>query len=119
MPPTSRPASTRGRSPPRYQRATPGRGRRGTRATLGPRAPGLVSDDDAIAARLGRDHGAVTYGTSPHADYRVVVIEAGRHGTRFSLEHEGRSLGHVALPVPGVYNACNAAAAITAALLLG
>ncbi len=34
--------------------------------------PNVVCADDPIAARLGREHGAVLYGTSELADIRIV-----------------------------------------------
>jgi UDP-N-acetylmuramate--alanine ligase len=75
--------------------------------------------DDEVAGRLGRVHGAVTYGTSADADYRMVDLEAGRDGTAFTLVHEGQAMGQVRLPVPGRHNARNAAAAAVAALQIG
>lgn len=81
--------------------------------------PRVVCADDLIAARLGRVCGAVTYGTSAGADYRVVVESSGREGTRFRVEREGEVLADVHLPVPGLHNARNAAAAFVTGLLLG
>ena len=81
--------------------------------------PRVVCADDEVGARLGRRHGALTYGVSPEAQYRVVGLETGRQGARFRLEHEGVSLGEVALPVPGRHNALNAAGALVAATALG
>ena len=49
--------------------------------------------------------------TLAQAGYRVHVLESGRHGTRFAVSHAGRTLGEVALPVPGLHNALNAAGA--------
>ena len=45
--------------------------------------PRIVCADDDVARRLGKAHDALTYGTSPDADYRLVVEESGRNGTRF------------------------------------
>jgi UDP-N-acetylmuramate--alanine ligase len=84
--------------------------------TPGPR---VVCADDPVAASLGSDHGAVSYGTSVGADYRMIDLRSGRGGVQFSVIHNGVSLGQVDLPVPGVHNALNAAAAVAMALELG
>jgi UDP-N-acetylmuramate--alanine ligase len=81
--------------------------------------PRVVCADDDLARRLGKAHDAVTYGTAPDADYRIVVHETGRAGTRFTVEHGGDVLADVALPVPGLHNARNAAGALVAGVLLG
>ena len=79
----------------------------------------VVCADDPVALRLGRQHGAVTYGTAADADYRMVDLVSGRDGVHFGLEHDGRALGQLRLPVPGRHNALNAAAAATTALEIG
>ncbi|MCA1843656.1 MAG: UDP-N-acetylmuramate--L-alanine ligase, partial [Actinobacteria bacterium] len=66
-----------------------------------------------------RRHGAVTYGQSESATFRVVGLRGGAAGSRFGLEREGEHLGQVELPVPGRHNALNAAGAAATALLLG
>jgi UDP-N-acetylmuramate--alanine ligase len=53
------------------------------------------------------------------ADYRIRDYEGSRSGSRFVLEHHGRELGTVELPVPGAHNASNAATAAAMALELG
>jgi UDP-N-acetylmuramate--alanine ligase len=85
-------------------------------STPGPR---VVCADDPVAAELGRAAGASTYGTAPDADYRMVDLEAGRGGVRFTLVHDGTELGTVRLPIPGAHNARNACAAVVMALELG
>jgi UDP-N-acetylmuramate--alanine ligase len=84
-------------------------------------APGarVVCADDPVAARLGAEVGAISYGTAPTASYRMVDIEGRRSNTSFSLEHEGRRLGRLELPVPGLHNATNAAGAVVTALAMG
>lgn len=89
----------------RYLRAAPG--------------PKVVCADDPVAARLAAVTGAVTYGTAPGADYRMTDTRGGRSSAAFTLEHGGSALGRVALPVPGLYNARNACAAVVTGLLLG
>ena len=81
--------------------------------------PNLVCADDDGAARLGREHGTVSYGFSAEADYRLADPETGGNGTSFSLHHLGADLGRVNLPIPGRHNALNAGAALVAGLLVG
>ena len=81
--------------------------------------PKVVCADDPVAARLGAASGAVTYGTAAEADYRMTAVESGRSRVAFSVEHAGRSLGRVELPVPGLHNASNACAALVTGLQLG
>ena len=85
-------------------------------AATGPR---VVCVDDPVAAAVGARHAALTYGTAEHAAYRIVGVEPGRAGVAFGLEHGGRLLGRVAVPLPGIHNARNAAGALVAALALG
>ena len=61
----------------------------------------------------------MTYGTAAGADYRMVGLESGREGVRFTLEHRGRTLGELRLPVLGHHNARNATAAAVSGLLVG
>jgi len=80
--------------------------------------PNLVCADDPGAGRLGQRHGALTYGTHPEADYRIVDPRTSRSGASFTLVHDG-VLGEVQLPVPGLHNIRNATAAIVAGMLVG
>jgi UDP-N-acetylmuramate--alanine ligase len=79
----------------------------------------LVCADDAGAARLGAAHDATTYGVAEGADYRMVDVERQRASTSFGVEHEGRRVADVRLPVPGLHNARNACAALVAGVLVG
>ena len=79
----------------------------------------VASADDELAARLGRAHGAVTYGTAEDADYRIVDLQGAREGTSFTLVRDGVAAGQIRLPVPGHHNARNAAAAAVTALEIG
>lgn len=81
--------------------------------------PRVVCADDEVAARLGRACGAVTYGTSEAADYRLRVLRGGRDGTVFAVDHAGEPLAEIALAVPGLHNARNACGAFVAAILVG
>jgi len=79
----------------------------------------LVCADDPVAAAFGQEVGAVTYGTGPAADYRMVDVHPARSSSRFSVVHQGRSLGEFQLVVPGRHNAVNACGALVGGLLVG
>ncbi|MEY2571727.1 MAG: UDP-N-acetylmuramate--alanine ligase [Acidimicrobiaceae bacterium] len=81
--------------------------------------PNVVCADEPTAARLGRETGALLYGTDAAADYRIVEARTERAGAEFTLVHEGADLGRIRLPVPGMHNVRNAAAATVAALQVG
>ena len=76
----------------------------------------IVCADDAVALRLGREGGALTYGTSAEADYRITDVSTARSSSRFTLVTGGTGLGEVRLAVPGVHNARNACGALAVAL---
>jgi UDP-N-acetylmuramate--alanine ligase len=79
----------------------------------------VVCADDPVAAALGREVGAVTYGTSADADYRMVDVSSARSSSRFAVVHEGETLGPFQLVVPGRHNARNACGALVGGLLVG
>jgi UDP-N-acetylmuramate--alanine ligase len=79
----------------------------------------LVFADDPIAAEIGARAGALTYGESETADYRITELTADRGGSTFTLERNREALGPVTVPVIGAHNARNAAGALAAALELG
>jgi UDP-N-acetylmuramate--alanine ligase len=87
--------------------------------------PVVVCADDLGAAELGARVAAHTYGTSPHARWRMTDLETGGTGSSFTLRFEGGdsfegwSLGRLQLPVAGAHNARNACAAAVTGLLLG
>ncbi|MBL8778368.1 MAG: UDP-N-acetylmuramate--L-alanine ligase [Acidimicrobiales bacterium] len=81
--------------------------------------PRIVCADDEVAARVGREVGAVSYGEADDADYRLVDPVVERNGTTFSLHRRGVDLGRLHLPVPGRHNALNATAALVTGLELG
>ena len=85
---------------------------------LGQSGSAIVCADDPVAASLA-PASAVTYGCSKGAKVRIVGVESGRNHLRFELVRPGESLGLFELPVPGLHNARNAAAAVSAALELG
>lgn len=79
----------------------------------------VVCADEPHAAALAARHGSLTYGTSPDARVRIVDVAVDRVGTRFAVERDGTRLGAVELPIPGLHNARNATAALTAAMEVG
>jgi UDP-N-acetylmuramate--alanine ligase len=79
----------------------------------------LVCADDEAAARLGAEHGALSYGTAEEADYRMIDLDHRATGSSFAIEYRGDRLGTIRLPVPGAHNARNAAAAVAMAMMLG
>ena len=81
--------------------------------------PSVVCADDPLAAELGREVGAVSYGLAEYADYRLGDLETSRTGTTFSIVHEGETLTRLHLPVPGRHNALNAGAALVTGHLVG
>ncbi len=80
----------------------------------------IVGGDDPEAARLGRATGADVVGTGPQCTYRMVDLELARSAIVFGLVGPGGvELGRLAVPVPGLHNAQNAAVATVAALAAG
>ena len=80
----------------------------------------VVGGDDPVAAEIGRSSGADVVGTAPGSTYRMVDVELARSSLAFGLDGPGGvSLGRLAVPVPGLHNAKNAAVAAVAALAVG
>jgi UDP-N-acetylmuramate--alanine ligase len=79
----------------------------------------VVCADDRLAYQLAGHHLSITYGTSEAADYRMVDVSTGHGGVRFTLRAPSDRAWTVALPVPGLHNARNAAGAMTMAIELG
>jgi UDP-N-acetylmuramate--alanine ligase len=85
---------------------------------LGSARSAVVCADHATARSLAPE-GALTYGFSPDAQFRIGDFAGGRSDISFSLRRSGDFLGTFAVPVAGVHNALNAAGALTAAAALG
>ena len=88
----------------------------------GPRV--LCADDPesaTLATRLrSRGLEVITYGTHPHADFRIVDPRGGRTGTSLRVvPRDGSAEIPIDLPVPGLHNARNAVAALVAGIALG
>src|SRR4051794_33953653 len=81
--------------------------------------PRVVCADDPVAARVGASGAAVSYGTSAEADFRMVDVEPARSSSRFTVQRDGATVAEVSVPVPGLYNARNACAALVLGHLLG
>ena len=81
--------------------------------------PKVVCVDDPVAARLAAAHGAVTYGTTDGADFRLVHVVPDHGSMAFTVVHGGERLGQIRLPLRGVHMARNATAAVAMAHLLG
>jgi len=79
----------------------------------------MCNDDPALRALLPNlRRRAVTYGTRPDSDFRIVMPRAnsvsikGRPGTQFDVRYRGLEFNDFQLNVPGVHNVLNATAAI-------
>jgi UDP-N-acetylmuramate--alanine ligase len=79
----------------------------------------LVCADDPVAAAFGQEVGAMTYGMSESAHYRMVGVTGARSSSRFTVIYRGESLGEFQLVVPGRHNALNACGALVGGLLVG
>jgi UDP-N-acetylmuramate--alanine ligase len=79
----------------------------------------VVCADDAGARAAAAGLTCTTYGTADDADQRIVDLALGGDGVAFTLVGEGHPPLDLEVPLPGVHNARNAAAAATTALALG
>jgi UDP-N-acetylmuramoyl-tripeptide--D-alanyl-D-alanine ligase len=80
----------------------------------------ILNADDPLVAALGRDARSrlVTYGRTGIADVRLGEVRTSPGGLDFSVTADGLSV-EVPLPLPGLHNAWNAAAAIAVGRALG
>ncbi|UDY35977.1 UDP-N-acetylmuramate--L-alanine ligase [Dermatobacter hominis] len=88
------------------------------RFLAGTDGPRVVCADDEVAAELGAESGAATYGTAEGSDHRVTDLELGPDGSRFRVVGPGATVD-VALPLPGLHNALDAAGALALVAELG
>ena len=80
----------------------------------------VVGGDDAEALTLARAHGADTVGVGENCSHRMTDLDLSRSSVAFNLTGAGGvDLGRLAVPVPGLHNARNAAVAAVAALAAG
>ena len=73
--------------------------------------PVVVGVDDEEGAALAARHGTGTVGTSDGADWRLSDVQESWEGVRFTLAGPTTGAFSLELPVPGLHNARNAAAA--------
>lgn len=81
--------------------------------------PKVLCLDDPRCAHLAAKHGAITYGTSPEADYVATEIVPTGGSFTFQVQHRGAVLGTVSLPLRGIHNVRNATGALAMALSVG
>jgi UDP-N-acetylmuramate--alanine ligase len=81
--------------------------------------PKVVCADDPVCAELAERHGAITYGTSPAADYRAIDVRSDHGSNSFTVTHHGSELGTVDLPLRGIHNVRNALGALAMARAVG
>ena len=79
----------------------------------------VVSADDAEAALIGRQRGALSVGTTAGASFTMTDVVQRRSSITFTLEGPDGVLGPLTIGVPGLHNARNAAVAAVAALQAG
>ncbi|MEE3327399.1 MAG: UDP-N-acetylmuramate--L-alanine ligase [Myxococcota bacterium] len=71
--------------------------------------PGVQSILPRLRRRVTR------YGFSPQAEWVASDLRADAHGTHFRVQHGGRTLGEVVMPLPGEHNVLNALACLAVA----
>ena len=81
--------------------------------------PRVVCADDPVAAELGRAHGALSFGVDDRADFRMTSVVPANRATTFTLTSAQGDVADVSVPMPGLYNARNACAAMVAGHELG
>ena len=80
----------------------------------------VVGSDDAEARAVGRAVGADLVGLGDDATHTIASVVTGRSSVAFDLSGpDGALLAHLAVSVPGLHNAKNAAVATVAALGAG
>jgi UDP-N-acetylmuramate--alanine ligase len=79
----------------------------------------IVCADDGNALDIGRRHQAATVGTSVEALYQMTDVSVSRSAVSFQLGGPDQDVGRLAVGVPGLHNARNAALAAVAALRIG
>ncbi len=80
----------------------------------------LCVDDENIAEILPQLRKRYfTYGFSEKADYRVKLLSREHFNTSYSITFNGKNMGSLTVPAPGVHNVLNSAAAACICLNLG
>ena len=81
--------------------------------------PKVLCLDDAGAAALAAGRDVVTYGLDTASDYHIAAVSLGPGALGFDLAARGATLGRFTVPLRGIHNIRNAAAAIAVACELG
>jgi UDP-N-acetylmuramate--alanine ligase len=87
----------------------------------------MCTDHPVVQTLTGRitDRRVITYGENPQAEARLIEVEPGDGGTRFTVAfrdrpgHAAHTIADLRLPMPGRHNALNATSAIAVARELG
>jgi UDP-N-acetylmuramate--alanine ligase len=80
----------------------------------------VVGGDDPVATDIGTRTGADTVGTGSTCTYRMVDVFPARSSIHFDLVGPDQvRLGRLAVPIPGLHNARNAAVATVAGMAAG
>lgn len=80
----------------------------------------IYCSDDAGATRVAAAHpGAIAYGSTEAARYRLADLRTANFQSHFTVSRDGELLGEIELNVPGAHNATNALAVVALALELG
>lgn len=81
--------------------------------------PKVLCADDEVCRRLAESRDVVTYGTAADADYRVIEPRSSDGSWTFGVEHRGRLLGELSIPLRGIHNVRNATSVVAMASELG
>ncbi len=90
-------------------------------AGLGNKGTLIINDDDENIKKLDFTHykgNIISFGINKNADFRILHIQQGVKGTKFSIKHRQKSY-NIHIPVHGEYNAFNAAAALAVSSTIG
>ena len=81
--------------------------------------PKILCIDDPVCARLADRHAVTTYGMSPAADFVAHNVRIDDGAATFDVQHRGKPLGSVELPLRGLHNVRNATGALAMAITIG
>lgn len=84
----------------------------------GKRAIYCLEDNRASALCRGKAQ-CLSYGFKAGADVRGMGVRLFSSSSKFTIERDGKRIGNINLPVPGIHNVLNALAAAAAGLELG
>lgn len=88
-------------------------------ANCAPNGLRLIGVDDTVAASMSHEYDCVTYGFSPHAQWRAEVLNLNQQTSKFRVLRQGAFYGDFELNVPGRHNVSNALACIVVADYVG